>query len=232
MRFACFHDRRRSFGGIAALLGAVLLLPACASTNPDASASVEPSMTSRITGWFSTRNDGTTRVAATNADPDVDCPGVEVRTGAATMMVAAKVKQPTANDLRYQLSFNRMARECAVHSATMSVKVGIEGRVILGPAGGPGNISVPVRYAVVREGPEPKSIVTKFHRVPVSIAPGQVNLEFTHIEDSLSFPMPSSSELAAYVIYVGFDEQGRTERPARPAKKSKPKRPLPTPLPQ
>jgi hypothetical protein len=234
MRFACFHDRQ-GVGGIAAILGVALLLPACASTDPNAtaSASAQPSMTSRLTGWFSSSAPAgtTTRVAATNSE-DIDCPSVEIRTGAGTLVIASRVNQPTANDLRYQLSFNRFARECHVVGGTLSVKVGVEGRIILGPAGGPGTISVPVRYAVVREGPEPRTITTRFHRFPVSVGPGQTNVDFTHIEDSLTFPMPSGNELAAYVIYVGFDEQGRTE-PVRAAKKKKPapKRVVPTPLP-
>jgi hypothetical protein len=130
------------------------------------------------------------------------------------MMVAAKASQPTANDLRYQVSFNRMARECAILGATMTIKVGVEGRVILGPAGGPGSLSVPLRYAVVREGPEPKTIVTKFHRFPVNVEPGRTHVLFTHIEDDLTFPVPSAEDLSAYVIYVGFDEQAKPERPA------------------
>ena len=39
----------------------------------------------------------------------------------------------------------------------VTIKVGVQGRVILGPAGrGPATIDVPVRFAVVREGVEPE----------------------------------------------------------------------------
>src|SRR6516225_6143581 len=62
--------------------------------------------------------------------------------------IAAKTTDPTAGDLRYQLSFGQTARECAVQGATMIVKVGVQGRVILGPMGGPGKVEVPLRYAV------------------------------------------------------------------------------------
>ena len=41
-------------------------------------------------------------------------------------------------DLRYQATIIRTARECQVNSGVMTMKVGIEGRVITGPAGGPG----------------------------------------------------------------------------------------------
>ena len=36
------------------------------------------------------------------------------------------------------------------------MKVGIQGRVILGPSGRPGQIEVPLRIAVVQEGASPR----------------------------------------------------------------------------
>ena len=45
---------------------------------------------------------------------DEDCPGVDIRTGAGTLAVAAKPQEPTANDLRYQLTFIELARQCFV----------------------------------------------------------------------------------------------------------------------
>jgi len=109
----------------------------------------------------------------------------------------------------------------------MNVKVGVQGRVIIGPMGGPGKVDVPLRYAVVREGPEPKTVVTKFKRIPVVIAPEQTHVQFVDIEEGLNFPLPSSSELSAYVIYVGFDEVGdrNEKRPAKSTKKPAQKQP-------
>jgi len=137
--------------------------------------------------------------------------------------IAAKAGEATAGDLRYQLSFGQTARECAVQSGTMSIKVGVQGRVILGPLGGPGQVDIPLRYAVVREGPEPRTIITKFKRFPVMIAADQTHLQFVDVEEGLSFPLPTRSELEAYVVYVGFDEIGdkNEKRPARAAKKSR-----------
>jgi hypothetical protein len=103
------------------------------------------------------------------------------------------------------------------------MRVGVQGRVITGPAGAPTQVDVPLRYAVVREGVEPKTITTKFRRFPVAMAPGATNVVFTDIEEDLSFPIPSTVDLDAYVVYIGFDDQGdRTER-RPPAKKSAPR---------
>src|SRR5262245_2894364 len=77
-----------------------------------------------------------------------------------------------------------------------------------------------VRYAVVREGPQPKTVVTKFKRISVTVAPGQTHVQFVDIEEGLSFPMPSRSELDAYIVYVGFDEIGGKNEKKPPARKT------------
>jgi hypothetical protein len=78
---------------------------------------------------------------------------------------------------------------------------------------------------VVREGPEPKTVVTKFKRLAVTLTPGQSHVQFVDVEEGLSFPLPSRSELEAYVIYVGFDEIGdkNEKRSAKSAKKPAPR---------
>ena len=146
-----------------------------------------------------------------------DCPSIDVRTGAGTLAVAAKSQAPTANDLRYQLTFSEMARQCFSDGGIVRIRAGVQGRVVVGPAGAPPQVSVPIRYAVVQEGVTPKTIVTKFRRIGVSVPPGDINVVFTDIEEDLSFPMPPIHQLQAYVVYVGFDDIAET----RPASKRK-----------
>ena len=57
--------------------------------------------------------------------------------------------RPQALSLRYQATFVRAARECRVKGKDVNIKVGVQGRIILGPAGGPGELTVPLRYALV-----------------------------------------------------------------------------------
>jgi hypothetical protein len=150
-----------------------------------------------------------------------NCPTVDVRTGTGTLAVANKPQALTANDLRYQVTVVELARQCALVDNVIRMRVGVQARAVAGPAGAPSQIDVPMRYAVVREGVEPKTIVTKLRRVPVTMTPGSLNVLFTDIEEDLSFAMPPPEELLAYIVYVGFDEAGlRSERQA-PAKKKK-----------
>jgi hypothetical protein len=161
--------------------------------------------------------------AATQPAAMDDCPTVDIRFGASTYAVGPPGADPTATTLRYQATIARTARECSLLAGTMTVKVGVQGRIILGPAGGPGQIEVPIRLALVQEGVEPKTIWTKAYRVPVTIPPGQTNVPFVQIEEDISFPMPKPAEFNAYVIYVGFDPSLIKEPEKKPPPKKKPR---------
>jgi hypothetical protein len=207
-------------GRCTAWLAAALVLSGCASSSaptevPDAGA------TSRFTSLFSGSATPATPTAAAGPafNPD-DCPAVEIRTGAGTFRVPGQPPEASPTDTRYQLTLTQMARQCMLSGASLVMKVGVQGRIILGSVGGPGQFDIPLRYAVVREGVPPKTITTKFKRVPADVPPGQSNLAFSDVEESLSFPMPSRPELAAYTVYVGFDEIGDG-----PEKKPPPKKP-------
>ena len=101
------------------------------------------------------------------------------------------------------------------------MRVGVQGRAIVGPAGAPAQVSLPIRYAVVQEGVQPKLIVTKFRRSVLALPPGASNVAFTDIEEDLSFPLPLPAELLAYVVYVGFDDASDHQQPKAKKKATK-----------
>lgn len=158
-------------------------------------------------------------------DDDIECPPVTVRAGASTLAMAGKSvtsSDPAAMDLSYQGTIVRTARECHVAAGTMTMKVGVEGRIIVGPAGGPGQLDVPLRLAVVQEGPQSKTVLSKLVRIPVTISEGAGNVNFTHIDPDVSFPLPQPlGNINSYVVYVGFDPNAA---PAKPAAKPRRKR--------
>jgi hypothetical protein len=227
MRIAGPNDHLRGAIRFAALLGAVAVVAGCSSTGL-------PSFGGSMPSWFSRSSSPATEAQA--AVPagrvlDEDCPSVDIRTGGGTLAVAAKQQQQeaSANDLRYQLTFIEMARQCFVDGATVRMRVGVQGRAIVGPAGASGQVNAPIRYAVVQEGVTPRTIVTKFRRVPVAL--DSVNgTTFTDIEEDLSFPMPRPADLQKYVVYVGFDEAGDRQQPQ--GKKKAPAKAPPPPKPQ
>ena len=211
----------RAGAGVLALLS--LALAGCGSSNLFSSSALD---------LFSTSSKATNSNASAAGDAnvsaaDVECPRVEVRTGAATLMIGSKPGEgePAALDVRYQGSVVRTARECNVNAGVMTMKIGVEGRVITGPAGGPGTVDVPLRIAVVHEGVSPKAIVSKLARIPVTVTGAVDRVTFTHVEPNVTFPLPQPlADIDSYVVYVGFDPVGAPPVKKKPAVKPKPKR--------
>jgi hypothetical protein len=220
-------EPRRHGAASAALLAAALFLSGCssASTPP-----VDPDTGS--TGRFTTLFSGSPSPAAQTVAgaPGIstdDCPNVDIRTGAGALTMSGKPPQDASTDVRYQLNITQVARQCSSSGGTLVLKVGVQGRIIVGPIGGPGQVDIPLRYAVVREGGAPKTIATKFKRVAADVPSGQSNVGFSDVEESLSFPIPSRAELPAYMVYVGFDEIGDGPEKKPAAKKPPAKKPAP-----
>jgi hypothetical protein len=240
--------RWRSYAGSSAVLALALLASGCgsgggffggpsASSPPAAAAAPAPAAAPASTGggwlpddisnFFSGASDKAPQPVA-GAPPNIECPYIQIREGASTLVIDGPGDN-TAMSLKYQGTFVRAARQCAVVAGQMVMKVGVEGRIILGPQGGPGEINVPLRIAIVDEKPtSSKTIVTKLIMIPVVVQSATDNPIFTHVEDNLTFPLPSASELENYIVYIGFDPLAvqaheKHERPRRrPKRRPKP----------
>jgi hypothetical protein len=196
------------------------------ATGGSAPASSDGSFTSRVKSFFTGDSGRLASPAAPStttgaASPEIECPGVEYRQGAATWAMNGPATESTALSLRYQLSFIQTARECILAGNNLTIKVGIQGRVVVGPAGSAGTINIPVRYALVREGLQPQTLWTKLFMVPVTIPPGDVNLTWVHVQEEMTVPRPSAQDLEAYVVYIGFDPDGAAGVKSKPAAKPK-----------
>jgi hypothetical protein len=208
----------------AAVVGAALALSGCSSASPPVDAA-DTGSTSRFSSLFAGSASPAAPAAAGSPAFNLDdCPSVDIRTGAGTYTVAGKPPEASATDVRYQLSLTQLARQCSLVGGNLVMKVGVQGRIIVGPIGGPGPVDIPLRYAVVQEAGAPRTIATKFKHVGVEVPPGQSNAAFSDVEEDLSFPMPSRAELAGYMVYVGFDAIGDAAEKKPAAKKPAAKR--------
>ncbi len=187
-----------------------------------------PSFKDKVASFFSGASQRDPQPVA-NAQPDVDCPFIDIRQGASTLTIPPPPPDGTneAMSLKYQGDFVRAARECRIVNGQLVMKVGVEGRIIVGPAGGPGQVDVPLRIAVVNEPASgSQMVVTRLIRIPVTVG-NEGNVAFTHIEEGLTFPLPSSAALDNYIVYIGFDPIGAAQEDqakGKPAAKPKPKR--------
>lgn len=158
--------------------------------------------------------------AADQQQPDFDCPPVTIRAGASTYAVAAPGKQPIGNDVRFQATITKTARECIKSGGDITAHIGIQGRVIVGPAGAPSTVEVPMRIAVVQGGVTEKVIATKAYRTTVEVGE-QDSVPFTLVADDLVYPVPPATTDAKYVFYIGFDPQALAPEPKVRARRRK-----------
>jgi hypothetical protein len=180
------------------------------------------SLTDRFKGLFGGSSEKKPAPAAageTSEETDLTCPPVTVRAGAATFAVAAPGKQAVGNDMRYQASITKMARECSISAGQITARIGIQGRVIAGPAGAPPSVQVPIRVAVVISGVGEKVIATKAYQTTVTMTEDS-SVPFVVVAEDLVYPAPVGAVADNYVFYVGFDPQALKPEPkAKPAKK-------------
>ncbi len=134
------------------------------------------------------------------------CPEIIVLEGTAAAQIHAG-NPPSNENLRYQSSVDDVARECSLDGERLSIKVGVAGKVLLGPAGAPGSFNVPVRVAVVRS-KDNQPLVSKLYRATVSIPTGQTYANFTIVSEPLFVPFIQDHTEDDYSIKVGIDEGG------------------------
>ncbi|WP_257167465.1 hypothetical protein [Bradyrhizobium sp. SRS-191] len=194
-------------------MAAVLLAMGAAAVAPPAAAQ---SLTDRFKSLFGGGSDDKEQQNLPAGGPPVDptegltCPQVNIRAGASTYAVAVPGKQAVGNDVRFQASIVKTARECNLNGAEIVAKIGIQGRVVAGPAGAPATVDIPVRIAVVQGGIGEKVIATKAYRTTVQMT-GDGSVPFTIVAEDMVYPVPPPGANADnYVFYIGFDPQALT----------------------
>ncbi|HZP20606.1 MAG TPA: hypothetical protein VFB16_10410 [Bauldia sp.] len=132
------------------------------------------------------------------------CPPVDIRGGTEALSVYDRAHQGEAGWVKYQASIGKTARECHPTSDTMNIKLGISGSVVGGPKGAPGNVTLPVRVAVVKQSNTAgKPLFSQLYKVPATLATSTVRGDFTFVQE-ISFKVaPADRDL---IVYVGFDE--------------------------
>jgi hypothetical protein len=140
------------------------------------------------------------------------CPQVIVLEGTAASQAYAGTPPSSAN-LRYQYALDDTARECTLEGDQLAIKIGVAGKVLLGPAGSPGGFSVPVRMAVLREH-DNQPIVSKLYHAAVTVAAGETRADFTVVSEPLRVPFIQDHAEDDYTIKVGIDEGTSADKPA------------------
>jgi hypothetical protein len=163
-------------------------------------------------GWFGGLFGGKGEAPPQPVDHQLFCPPVRIRPGASTFAVGLPGKQASGADLRYQATISRTARDCTPNGDQIVARIGIQGRVISGPAGSPATVEVPIRVAVVEGGVQERTIATKVYRTTVSMSAAG-NDPFSLVAEDIVYPVPSPATVDSYIFYIGFDPQALGPEP-------------------
>ena len=132
------------------------------------------------------------------------CPPVEIRPGTEAHTAYEGGHEGEPDFIRFQGSITKTAREC--HTADglrLTVRLGVAGRVVAGPKGGAGTVTLPIRISVVKQhGGE--VFYSEAVALPVTMTPPGLSADFSQVFEQVSFDItPNDQDL---IVYVGFDE--------------------------
>ena len=207
-----------------ALAAACALLSGCGGGSMlggSSDSSSSPSISSRFSQLFGSKSQAVGETAPPPVDNELSCPSVSIRAGASTYAVAAPGKEAVGNDVRFQATITRTARDCTQNGGQITARIGILGRVIAGPAGAPSTVEIPLRVAVVQGGVQEKTIATKVYRTTVTMN-DEGSVPFSLVAEDVVYPVPPGATGDSYIFYIGFDPQAlKPEPPSRAARKKK-----------
>jgi hypothetical protein len=136
-----------------------------------------------------------------NQDKDeFGCPALDILENKAAYRGGSPAQQ--ASGVGFQASIANIARECIVEGRQIRIRVGVEGRVLLGQEGRPGTFSVPVRVVVKRRN---DVVAQRFVRLNVTVPANDTQADFVHVEENVVLPITENDPGDEYDIYVGLD---------------------------
>jgi len=97
----------------------------------------------------------------------------------------------------------KTARECQIEPGQVTVRYGFSGRVLLGPRGKPGRVTLPVNVIVTDSKRE--KIISDSMKVDVAIADDKPIGYFSAVH-SVTFKIPEGTRPGEFELFVGFQQ--------------------------
>lgn len=148
------------------------------------------------------------------------CPRVTLREGTAYFNTygrggrgsadAEEASQNDSSNIVYQAAITDVTRDCTHDGTTMTLNVAVAGKVVPGPLGKPGDITMPIRIVVMR-GTE--VLYSKLHQYKIHISDMTAATQFVFNDPAIAVPEPTATN---YQVFAGFDEgQPAAAKPQR-----------------
>ena len=128
------------------------------------------------------------------------CPKVELREGTAYYTTYAKGGDGDRKQVVYQASITDVTRSCSRANGLLTMNVAVAGRVIMGPKGTAGTITMPIRVAAVQGA---DVLYSQIHQFQVAIPDTSAATQFVFSDPAVTMPIPQGTSVK---VFAGYDE--------------------------
>lgn len=135
------------------------------------------------------------------------CPTLTLRDGTAYFNTYAKGGQDDASKIIYQASISDLTRDCTRANGTLTMDVAVAGKVVPGPLGTAGSITMPIRIVVMRG---TDVLYSQLHQYKVQVSDTSAATQFVFKDAGVSVPEPTARN---YQVFAGFDEVQAKPKP-------------------
>ena len=136
----------------------------------------------------------------------IGCPTLDIAAGDKSVTFNAPGTAGDSLGVMHRGEITNSARECAPAPSGLTVKYGFSGRVLLGPMGKPGTLTLPAKVTVL-DGSR-ATVKTEKLRVVVNVPAGSTAGYFSEVREIVLPIAPG----ARYRVYVGFDQSAVGKR--------------------
>jgi hypothetical protein len=144
------------------------------------------------------------------------CPIITLRDGTAYFNTYAKggkkAKKADAEDgsataasddsanIVYQAAITDVTRDCSRSGGSLTMNVAVAGKVVPGPKGGAGSITMPIRIVVVHGS---DVLYSQLHQYKLQVTDTSAATQFVFNDPNVTIPEPTDK---GYQVFAGYDE--------------------------
>lgn len=161
-----------------------------------------------LAGCTTGADDETNLASNTTSAPEVvqpaviqgACPRVSLRDGTSYFRTYEDGGENDPSRIVHQVALADTTRQCILRDDNIIVNVVAAGRLVAGPAGGPGEVEMPIRVAAVQNN---AVIFSELEQYKAILPEGSSSTQFLYNRAEVVIPR---SAAASTEIFVGFDE--------------------------
>lgn len=130
------------------------------------------------------------------------CPPVSLRSGTAFFTKYVGNDESDPQKAVYQAAISDVTRSCRYSGGSATMTIAVAGKVVPGPSGRAGTVTLPIRVVATRGG---EVVYSKLFAQAVTISDTSQSVQFVFTDPNVTIPAPVDRGIK---VLAGFDEGG------------------------